>query len=743
MQERHHSRPEATGSDTGRVTSVFAQALQQAARELRATAAIVVLPVDDGHSLASAVVVGRPLSIFTTIERMPVTARLASATAHRTGRQYVSTFTEFDSAAPSRFDVTMPFPYTVASTPIRSPDVGYGVLTVIWAPPLGPRTLQPDELDRCEKIADDLARELAQSGFAAPPRTALPMPQFLQALPDRVGQEWAPESANITFLYQIYKLASWLNRAVRGQQVLDVVASRIMEPFGARGMAVSVEQDGQATLLGYSGYPRTVAHALAGAPPPSPDDHTPGMNPLSVTAPTFLESERALVAARFDGASQDVRACALLPLISGGLRAGTLALGFDGPRHFSAEERSTLVTMADLVAQAVERAVHFENEHRLARELQQGLLPARLPHREDLDIATRYVTATAGTAVGGDWYDVLTLPDGNVGLVMGDVEGHNPNAAACMGQLRSAVRAYAAEGHRPAALLERTNRILTELDTELFATCCCVWLDLDVGTAEISSAGHPAPLLCHPDHRVVVPEMSVGLPLGVAPDTVYQSMEQPLPDGTLLALYTDGLVHSRTVDLGNAGEVLGETLAATGDERLEDLATRVIESTEAHRARGDDAALLLARYAGVLPGSRQHVSRVFVQRHDLRSVGNVREFLRHYAHSRGWDEITADLELIATEVVTNALMHADSEVDVRLREYSDRLRVEVLDSDPRPPMPAPITVSDSVQDSSEHGRGLVIVEALAAAWGNSPSGRGKSVWFELPLPGGTRPSAGV
>jgi anti-sigma regulatory factor (Ser/Thr protein kinase) len=122
---------------------------------------------------------------------------------------------------------------------------------------------------------------------------------------------------------------------------------------------------------------------------------------------------------------------------------------------------------------------------------------------------------------------------------------------------------------------------------------------------------------------------------------------------------------------------------------------------------------------------------MFVQRHDLRAVCDVRRFVRSALSHWNEDALADDAELMATELVTNALIHADSEVDVRLREAEDRIRVEVRDSDPRPPLPAPITFTSGADGDSEHGRGLLIVEALASAWGNAPRGRGKSVWFEM------------
>ncbi|MDX2546888.1 ATP-binding SpoIIE family protein phosphatase [Streptomyces sp. WI04-05B] len=320
---------------------------------------------------------------------------------------------------------------------------------------------------------------------------------------------------------------------------------------------------------------------------------------------------------------------------------------------------------------------------------------------------------------------MVNLPDGTVGLVIGDVEGHTPRAAATMGQIRTAIRAYAAEGHRPADVLTRTNRLLTDLGIDLLATCCCVWLDLEAETAEIFSAGHPAPLLGRPSDRFAPPDLPQGAPLGVWPDTSYRSVQIPLPEGTVLVLYTNGLVHSHSMDLDEGVAALHARLAASGDLRLEVLAD--------HR-RDDDTALLIAHFPGLRADRRQRVGRTFVQRHDLRAVADVRRFLRTQARKWNWEAFLSDLELAVTELVTNALVHADSEVEIRLREYADRLRVDVRDSDPRPPLPTPVLASGETDRESEHGRGLLIVDALASSWGNSPSGHGKSVWFELTRP---------
>jgi serine phosphatase RsbU (regulator of sigma subunit)/anti-sigma regulatory factor (Ser/Thr protein kinase) len=691
--------------------SRLAAALRRAVQDLHASTGIAYVPADDGRLLTAVTIVGLPVSLYTALERIRVDhERYTPAIAYRTGRQIIGSSPETLSA-PSAADVTMPFPYTVASTPAQASGHMVGVLTLLWVPPLGPRQLLPEHKSRCCGWAQEMAQDLdiARQRYARARPASVPC-FLLPATGDALGTD-------VSFLYDFQKTASALTRAVRPQDVIETVVHRIMAPFDAQSMLVGVLEYGRQRILGYTGYPPEITRSVS---VPTPAE------------PLFLENETDLAAAHLGALGNGLRACALLPLISERRTTGTFVLGFDHPRRFTAENRAVLVSMTGLLAQSLDRARHFETEHGVVRRLQQGLLPHMLPHLEELDTAARYVPAP-GTDVGGDWYDVLTLPDGNVGLVIGDVEGHSPAGAAVMGQIRSVVRAYATEGHGPADVLGRTNRLLAELGTDLFVTCTCIWLDRAAGTAEISRAGHPSPLLRLPDRTIEVAAPEPGLPLGVVPDAVYHSEEVILPPGTVLALYTDGLIHSRDTDLVAGTEALCRLLAEADELRLEELATRLLGITGegAGRTREDDAALLLARYDGALPGAHRRVSRMSVQRHDLQGVREVRAFLHEKLRLWGWRAVSYEVELLATELVTNALVHADSDVDVRLREYPDRIRVEVRDCDPRPPLPAPITVTEQGDIDAEHGRGLVIVEAMASAWGNSPSGRGKSVWFEV------------
>ncbi|MGW3011315.1 ATP-binding SpoIIE family protein phosphatase [Streptomyces sp. NPDC001219] len=240
--------------------------------------------------------------------------------------------------------------------------------------------------------------------------------------------------------------------------------------------------------------------------------------------------------------------------------------------------------------------------------------------------------------------DLGSLSSGKQACMIAPIEQHGGKMA---GVLYLAVRAYAAEGHRPSDVLQRTNGLLLELGTDLLATCCCVWVDLAMGTAEVCTAGHPPPLL-HSENGVEALEGPHGLPLGVQAGTFYQSREFNLPQNSVLALYTDGLVRSHEVDEESGTRRLYEVFSGFGGRHLEDLASRLIEITDGDTR--DDVAFLLIRLQGW-----------------------------------GWEEICPEAELLASELVTNARVHADRDVDVRIRLTPDRARIEVKDSDPRLP----------------------------------------------------------
>jgi serine phosphatase RsbU (regulator of sigma subunit) len=423
-----------------------------------------------------------------------------------------------------------------------------------------------------------------------------------------------------------------------------------------------------------------------------------------------------------------MRAWAFLPLVASGRATGSLTIGFAVDREFSPEERSLLVSVSGLVAQTLARTRQREAERALAAELQAQLLPRALPETPGLVSRARYLPATDDIGVGGDWYDVLALPDHRVGLVIGDVQGHSMTAAAVMGQLRNALRAYATEGHEPAAVLARTNRLMNEIDPALFATCCYVVVDLRSAIATVALAGHPPPLLRTTGGQVVTVRAPVGPPLGVEVSADYATYDVPLALGDVIVLLTDGLVEDarRPIDEGLA--TLSRVLGATGTADVDDLADALLAATQPVGHRADDIALLAVRHDGLADAERPTHARLAVDRDDPRAARAAREFIGRVLATPDLSDFRETCVLLVSEVVTNALRHTDGTVTLDLWLFGGHVRVEVADETSRTPVAAGADPLD------EAGRGVPVMDALSDRWGTAPHGAGKVVWFELDLP---------
>ncbi len=248
----------------------------------------------------------------------------------------------------------------------------------------------------------------------------------------------------------------------------------------------------------------------------------------------------------------------------------------------------------------MEKAQRYDSEAALARGLQQALLPRRLSAHPQVETAGRYLPGTQGMEVGGDWYDVVEAGDG-LALVIGDVQGHGVQAAATMGQLRSAVRAFALGDRPPDEVMSGTNHLLIDLDPGQFASCCYLRLDPASGLVQVARAGHPPPLIRTPDGRTRVWDIPGGVVLGVDPHAQYPVAELQLEPDSILALYTDGLVERPGVDIDDGIAALRVALAKaagpaarTGGRSLAGVADRLTTAARHAADRPDDIALLLA-----------------------------------------------------------------------------------------------------------------------------------------------------
>ncbi|SOB79433.1 PAS domain S-box-containing protein [Streptomyces sp. 1331.2] len=392
--------------------------------------------------------------------------------------------------------------------------------------------------------------------------------------------------------HHLLQLASALTEAVTVRDVCRAVSDEILPAFGGQELAIYAVRDQRLNLVSQAGYPDGFLDSFEGTPI---DARVPGAETLSTGTPIFFESVRDLAAAYPGLALDEMGAWAFLPLIASGRPVGSCILGFDRPRPFSAEERGLLTALGGFIAQALERARLYDAEFALARGLQQALLPHRLPEVPGIRTAARYLPGTQGMEIGGDWYDVI-VTGGDVTLVIGDVEGHSVGAAATMGQLRSAVRAFATGGEPPDRVLARTNRLLLDLDPGLLASCCLVRLTPADGTARIARAGHMPPVLRHPGGRAEALYVAGGPLLGVDERAAYPVSELRLRPGALLALYTDGLVEDPAVAIDQGVERLRAALArgaaGEGPEEAADRLLREVGST----GRVDDVALLLTAF---------------------------------------------------------------------------------------------------------------------------------------------------
>ncbi|MDA0172714.1 SpoIIE family protein phosphatase [Solirubrobacter taibaiensis] len=383
------------------------------------------------------------------------------------------------------------------------------------------------------------------------------------------------------------------------------------------------------------------------------------------------------------------------------------------------------VTEQRAAEQAV-AAAHAEREaaareRRIADELQRSLMPERSFDAEQLEIGAYYRAGVAGTQVGGDWYDVIDLGAGRTALVLGDVIGRGVRAAAVMGQLRAAVRAYAQLELSPADVLEMLDHVVGQLGAEQIVTCLVAVFDPRDCSLTYANAGHLPPLLATPGAPPQRLDESAGPPLGTG-TPMFTEATATLGSGSLLALYTDGLVERRDRVIDAGIDQLGATLDALEGEigTLPDALVHALVPD----GSDDDVALLVARVLEALP----QTSAALALDGDLSEIRRARVFTTETLEAWGFDErLRDDALLITGELVTNAILHGRPPVELRLRRNPDHLRIEVDDGAaaiPRKLRPTP---------ADDHGRGLQLTAAVAHRWGTRPLSDGKSVWCELTL----------
>ena len=441
-----------------------------------------------------------------------------------------------------------------------------------------------------------------------------------------------------------------------------------------------------------------------------PDDALEG---LAHGDPQLLEGLRAIMP----------RSALIVPLTARGRTLAALTVLRDEP--FTQVDVASCLDLARRAALALDNAGRFAFERQLAGTLQRSLLPREMPTSPYLSVASRYLAGAQGTQIGGDWYDLVEVDDGCLVLVVGDVMGRGVHAAAVMGQLRATVRAYAFEGHGPAALLQRLDRVVQTLDELQLTTCVVGLLDPATGRLKIASAGHLPPLVVH-EGKAVFLDLDPGLPLGVG-GAVFLEQQIDLAHGATLLLYTDGLVEGRDCPVEEGMARLADAAASEPVRSAEELCDRVLRALGRHDDHDDDTALLALLLADGADGTETAPMQL-----DLPAVaasaGQVRTALRGLLGRAGASKVGDSACLLATELVGNAARHAGGDVRVRASLRPDVLLVEVSDSSPQLP-----TLGELPGWERESGRGIVLVAALADRWGADPLPGGKRVWFELSL----------
>lgn len=366
----------------------------------------------------------------------------------------------------------------------------------------------------------------------------------------------------------------------------------------------------------------------------------------------------------------------------------------------------------------------YEQQRHIALTLQRSLMgtPPALP---GLATASRYRPATQGAGVGGDWFDLIPLGADRVGVLIGDVMGRGLEAAAVMGQLRSAAHALAKTGMQPRQLMQALDTCVADLDVpDQLVTCCYLVIAPDAGTVTVCSAGHLPVLVAGLDEGVHALPCPVNAPLGVG-DILYEQSSSEIAPGSSLVLYTDGLIETPGSDIevriGELTLLLNKLFVGTPclEAAADQVLAVLLPDADGHN---DDVTLLIAQ----LPAAP--LAAVTTQFPAVpASVPEGRAFLHKALTSWNCTERADDALLLLSETLTNAVQHSEGPIGLHLHRTASGLTVEV--SDPSPQLPQPRVAVEG----AESGRGLILVRALAHGWGVRPTDEGKTTWFTLRL----------
>jgi PAS domain S-box-containing protein len=549
---------------------------------------------------------------------------------------------------------------SVIVAPMRVGTQLVGALTLATTPVSG-RRYQPEDVSFVEQLADRLALAIQNAYLAEEARRA------------QAGLDLLAELGELIVLD--------LDSHAR----LDAFARAVIPAF-ADLCSIYLESRGSLRLAAFASADRDAQRAVEERipwPEQRVDERTSVAQVFRSGEPVLQEEvdDEQIDARLRDSDSRraarrvGVRSQLFVPLIGAERPLGVVGFGFStSGRHYRERDVGLAEEIARRIAPALENALRFEREAETAEALQRSLLPERLPELGGTRLAARYVPSGEGVRIGGDWYDAIPLQDGRVVLAIGDVVGHGVRAAAAMGRLRSVLQFCALDGLDPAATLERLNAYVAALAGNDMATLLVAEYDPAREVVRYASAGHPPALLVRPDGERRFLEQVRGLPLGAADVSRYSVAETAMTPGSLLVLYTDGLIERRGDSLDEGMERLAEVVRTQPDD-LEQLADGLLEHLLHHeRSTDDDVAVLLLR--ALAPGDRLDLELEAAPRELARLRRLVGDWLRR---SGADEEEVAELTIAINEVAANAIEHAYGLVDAQflLRAGMDGPSVEV------------------------------------------------------------------
>ncbi len=578
--------------------------------------------------------------------------------------------------------------------------------------------------------------------LAAHDRSGVESVQHQMLLTDEVDNAAAPIGTTLDSVRTAHELA---DAAV--PRFADFAVVDLLEPLPRGDEPPSVPLDGPVTVC------RAAARSVLDGTPESQVavGDTTSYPPLSPPVEALIAGRGAVYgaadpalarwAAEDPGAAwigeYGAHSIMVVPMRAGGGSLGVAVFSRHRRREpFRPEDLREAGELTARAAAGIRNAYRSGREHTTTMTLQRSLLPHTLPDQAALEIASRYLPAAGEAGVGGDWFDVIPLSGARVALVVGDVVGHGIRATATMGRLRTAVRTLADVDLGPDELLTHLDDLVIHLSADegdqesgeetaggIGTTCLYVVYDPVIRRCTVARAGHPPPAVVSPEGSVYLLDVPAGPPLGLG-GLPFETVEVELPEGSILALYTDGLLQPRDHDIDEALDSMFAALVRPADT-LDAVCDRVLTTMLTHRP-DDDVALLVARTRSL------HADQVVVW--DLASdpsvVATARRQTTDQLTAWGLEEAAFVTELLVSELVTNAIRYGQPPIQLRLiHEKNSTLICEVSDASSTAPHMRRARTFD------EGGRGLLLVAQLAQRWGTRHAAIGKTIWAEQSLTG--------